>query len=419
MKNKSIVFLLLLGYGIIFCEVKNLILMIGDGMGLAITDLARIIIVGKDQYLNFEKFPVVGIVKTYSDESLVTDSAAAATAMSCGVKTKNSFLGLTTDGVVVENLVEKIKKTGRTVGLVTTVTITHATPAGFAVHINSRDEKQVAKQYVELKNVDVLLGGGRYLSVYTKEFINAGYTVVTTRDELLSLDTKLVTKLTGLFNDIDSVYYIDKNFLQRDDIPSLSELSKTAIEVLSKNKKGFFLLIEAGRIDWACHDNDAATAINEIKEFDDAVAMVVETIKQKKLLQDTLIIITSDHETGGLSLGTGEYRFYPEKISKQKISIKKIGEELKGQPKEIIIQKFEEYTGIADLTEEEILQISKGNRKEISRIISSRAEIGWSTSVHSGMSVPIYAMGKNSEIFSGVYDNTDIFKKIIQVMNLK
>lgn len=415
---RSLLFVLLSITAFLFCEVKNVILVIGDGMGLAIIDLARIVIVGKEGYLSFEKFPVVGIVKTYSGESLVTDSAAAATAMSCGVKTKNSFLGLTVDGEIVEHLIDKVKKTGRAAGLVTTVTITHATPAGFVVNIDTRDERQVVQQYSRYKNVDVLLGGGKFVYPVVREF-EKEYTIVRTRDELLNLNIEKTFKLLGVFKNIEGVFYIDRIFFNKNDIPTLEEMSKVAVELLSKNPKGFFLMIEAGRIDWACHDNDAATAVYEIKELDDAIVGILQLLREKKIFDDTLVIVTSDHETGGVSLGTGEYGFYPERIKQQKVSIKTIVDTLKGKPKKIIVQKFAEYTGIEDLTDEEIDAISKGDRFAVSKIISSRAEIGWSTKVHSGMSVPLYAIGKHAEVFSGVYENTDIHKKLVQVMNLK
>lgn len=414
----------------LFVEVKNVVLMIGDGMGMAVIDFARIVLVGKENYLEFEKFPVVGIVKTYSANSLVTDSAAAATAMSCGVKTNNGYLGLSSDKIPVETIIELAKKKGKSTGLVTTVTITHATPAGFASHVDSRDELVVADQYAKFKNVDVLIGGGMELFIprnvngskrkddkdLLTEFRSSGYTIVTQKEQLKNINILKTDKLLGLFKDLDTTYVIDRNFTGKENLPTLAEMSKTALDVLLKNPKGFFLMIEGGKIDWACHANDVATAVYEIKEFNDAVKTVVETLKN---IQDTLIIVTADHETGGLSLSNGEYRFSPEKIWQQKISSAQIAKLLKGLPEEEIKTKFADLTGINDLTDNEIKKISSGDVLEISKIISLRIEIGWSTKTHSGCSVPLYAKGKNAEVFSGVYENTEIAKKIVNIMNLK
>ncbi|MCS7227738.1 MAG: alkaline phosphatase, partial [Endomicrobia bacterium] len=386
--------------------------------------------VGKDKYLEFEKFPIVGIVKTYSADSLVTDSAAAATAMACGVKTNNGYLGLDANKSFVETVLELAKKKGKSTGLVTNVTITHATPAGFAAHMDSRSELPIAEQYAELKNVDVLLGGGLELFLpksvegskrkdernLIEEFRSSGYVIVTNREELFRVDVLKTNKLLGLFKDIETTYVIDKTHKNRQDLPSLAEMCEIALKVLSKNPKGFFLMIEGGKIDWACHSNDITTAVYEMEEFNAAVKTVVEKVSK---LEDTLIIVTADHETGGLSLSNGEYRFYPEKIWGQKISVAQISKLLKNSSKEEIRTKFAEYTGIKDLTEEEVDKISVGDVLTIGRIISLRIEVGWSTKSHSGCSVPLYAKGKNAEVFSGVYENTEIAKKIIKIMNLK
>lgn len=414
----------------IFAEVKNVILMIGDGMGLAVVDFARIFLMGKENLLEFEKSDFVGIVKTYSQNSLVTDSAAAATAMSCGMKTKNGYLGIKEDKSWTQNIIELAKKNGKSTGLITTVSISHATPAGFVAHTDSRDEGPIAEQYVKFKNVDLFLGGGEeyFLPSELKEskrfddknlineFSNLGYTIIGTKEELLNLDIYKTKQLLGLFKDLDKVYYIDRKFLNLDNLPTLAEMSKIAVSVLAQNKNGFFLMIEAGKIDWACHNNDIATAVWEIFEFNEAVKEIINFLSKNK---DTLVIITADHETGGLGLSSKDYRFYPEKIKNQKISAEQIAKLLKGKTEKEIKEKFKEYTGIEDLSLEEVEKIYKGDVLQIGRIISSRVEIGWTTKTHSGCSVILYAFGKDAKTFSGVYENTEIFKKIVQVMNLK
>jgi len=430
-KIRNIILIIFLFSYTTFAVVKNVVVMIGDGMGLAVIDFSRIVLVGKDGKLSFEKFPVVALVRTHSYNSLVTDSAAAATALSCGIKTNNGYLGLSPEGKKVTHIVELAKKNGKSTGLVTTVSISHATPAGFSAHSSSRDELPIAEQYVELKGmVDIFLGGGIEYFIpasqegskrkdernLLEEFRSLGYTVVTSKEELLTLPVVKIDKLLGVFRHMDTTYFIDRKFVGRENLPTLAEMSKVALQILLKNKNGFFLMIEGGKIDWACHSNDIATAVAEISEFNDAVETVVEILKN---VPDSLIIVTADHETGGLSLSSGEYRFFPEKVGQQKISAAQIAKLLKDKTKEEIKTKFFEFTGINNLTDEEIEKIAKGNALDIGRIISSRIEVGWSTKTHSGCSVPLYAIGKDAEVFSGVYDNTEVAKKIVQIMNLK
>lgn len=427
----NVVIVVLIFYCTVFAVVRNVVIMIGDGMGIAITDFSRIVLVGKDGKLSFEKFPVVALVRTHSYNSLVTDSAAAATALSCGIKTNNGYLGLSPDKKEVPHIIELAKKNGKSTGLVTTVSISHATPAGFSAHVSARDELPIVEQYLQFKDkVDIFLGGGIEYFIPSNqegskrkddrnlldEFRSLGYTVINSKEELLNLPVAKINKLLGVFKYLDTTYFIDRKFVGREDLPTLAELSKIALQILSKNKKGFFLMIESGKIDWACHSNDIATAVAEIAEFNDAVETVVELLKNEP---DTLIIVTADHETGSLSLSSKEYRFFPEKVKQQKISVAQIAKLLKNKDKEEIKTKFFEFTGINDLTDEEIEKIATGVAVEIGRIISSRIEVGWSTKTHSGCSVALYALGKDAEIFSGVYDNTDVAKKIIQVMNLK
>ena len=430
-KIQNIILIIFLFSYTTFAVVKNVVVMIGDGMGLAVIDFSRIVLVGKDGKLSFEKFPVVALVRTHSYNSLVTDSAAAATALSCGIKTNNGYLGLSPEGKKVTHIVELAKKNGKSTGLVTTVSISHATPAGFSAHSSSREELPIAEQYVELKGmVDIFLGGGIEYFIpasqegskrkdernLLEEFRSLGYTVFTSKEELLTLPVVKIDKLVGVFRHMDTTYFIDRKFVGRENLPTLAEMSKVALQILLKNKNGFFLMIEGGKIDWACHSNDIATAVAEISEFNDAVETVVEILKNEP---DSLIIVTADHETGGLSLSSGEYRFFPEKVGQQKISAAQIAKLLKDKTKEEIKTKFFEFTGINDLTDEEIEKIARGNALDIGRIISSRIEVGWSTKTHSGCSVPLYAIGKDAEVFSDVYDNTEVARKIVQIMNLK
>ncbi len=250
----NVVIVVLIFYCTVFAVVRNVVIMIGDGMGIAITDFSRIVLVGKDGKLSFEKFPVVALVRTHSYNSLVTDSAAAATALSCGIKTNNGYLGLSPDKKEVPHIIELAKKNGKSTGLVTTVSISHATPAGFSAHVSARDELPIVEQYLQFKDkVDIFLGGGIEYFIPSNqegskrkddrnlldEFRSLGYTVINSKEELLNLPVAKINKLLGVFKYLDTTYFIDRKFVGREDLPTLAELSKIALQILSKNKKVF------------------------------------------------------------------------------------------------------------------------------------------------------------------------------------
>jgi len=426
MKRYLIILFLLLVLAFSFvhsqeARVRNVIFFIGDGMGLECVDIARIVLVGKDGYLDFEKAPYVGIAKTYAENTLVTDSAAAGTALATGFKTNNAWLSITPDGKAVKTLLEAAKELGKATGLITTVTITHATPAAFSAHTTSRDELPVADQYAEFKTADIYMGGG--LSYFLpksdlkskrkddrnliEEFKKAGYEFVSTPEELERAFAEN-GKLLGLFDYEYLPYYMDREFLKVK-VPSLADMTRKALEILSRNENGFFVMIEGGKIDWANHGHDPANAIWEVYEFNEAIKVALEFLEENP---DTLIVITADHETGGIGLSTGKYEISPDILKKQKVSTNILAELVKGKSDEEIKKIFEEYVGISDLKPEEIEKIKKANATLIGDVISARAQIGWTTTSHSGGSVPVYAFGEGAEVFTGVYDNTDIAKKI-------
>jgi len=345
-------------------KVRNVILCIGDGMGLSQITLASMKAGGLAGRLCMERMPVTGIVRTYSANSKVTDSAAAGTAMAAGIKTKNGMIGVAPDGKAYQTVLEAAKAKGMATGLVATSTITHATPASFASHVNSRaTETAIAEQLIANK-VNVLFGGGRKYFLprsdpnsarkddqdLIAEARQAGYTYVATERELHSAHS---THLLGLFQ-FDSLTTFAPE-------PNLASLTRKAIEVLRKaNGKsalaepGFFLMVEGSQIDWACHDNDPKRAIRQTLLFDQAVQAAVDFA-----LQDghTLVIVTADHETGGLTLLEGS------------------------------------KTG-------------------------SDPAVRWSMKGHTSSPVPISALGPRAAIFAGIQDNTDIPRKIAGLLGI-
>ncbi len=351
-------------------KVQNVILCVGDGMGLSQVTLASMRATGPGGKLHMERLPVAGTVRTYSSDSCLTDSAAAGTALASGIKTKNGMIGMAPDERAYATLLEAAGAKGMTTGLVATSAITHATPASFAAHVKSRKMESRIAEHLIANKVNVLFGGGRKfflpksdpnsgrkddldLIAQAKE---AGYEVVETASELRSTRGPHVL---GLFQ-LEALTTAEPE-------PSLALLARKAIQVLRyarlesnarNGKPGFFLMIEGSQIDWACHAHDAAEAVRQTLLFDQAVEVAVDFA-----LRDgrTLVIVTADHETGGLTLTTS-------------------GNEDKGD---------------AELTAR------------------------WSTKGHTGSPVPLWAIGPSAARFAGVQDNTDIAKKIAQLLDIR
>lgn len=290
-------------------NVKNIILLIGDGMGSEHIKAARWKKVGENGSLNMDNLPYNGWIETLSADNAITDSAAAATAFATGVKTNNGVISLDPNLNFLPTILEDAKKHGKSVGLVTNVQISHATPAAFASHVDSRNKmNEIALQLLE-NHVDVLLGGGEdeFLPIsdngcfpepgerndsrnLINEAISDGYTYVCDSNSLENVSPLSTNKLIGLFSDEGMV---------RPFTPSLELMAQKAIEILSQNENGFFLMIEGGTIDWASHANDALNTINDTVDFDKAIKVAFDFSKSN---DNTLLIITADHETGGMSV---------------------------------------------------------------------------------------------------------------------
>ncbi len=332
---------------------KNIILMIGDGMGLAQISAGKTY---KGQ-LNLEKMKVVGLLTTYSCDEYVTDSAAGATAMSTGYKTKNVAIGIDCNGEKRETVLEYANKIGKSTGIVVVCAITHATPAAFVAHVPDRNMQiEIAEQIAKEANADLYLGtgwgwflpkskGGRrndtldLIEVMKKR----GYLYISKPEEFYNLDIKNVNKLLGLFAENHPPYAPDRK-------PTLAEMTKKAIEFLSRDKDGFFLMVEGSQIDWAGHDNNSDQILKEMADFDDAIGVALDFAQKDG---NTLVIVTADHETGGYALVNGS-------ISERKVEGKFI------------------------------------------------------TKSHTGIMVPVFAFGPGAEAFAGFGDNTLIGKKIFE-----
>ncbi|MEM4475711.1 MAG: alkaline phosphatase [Desulfurococcaceae archaeon] len=332
---------------------RNVILLIGDGMSYNHI-FATLLMHGS---LNLTLLNTTGIAFTYSADSIVTDSAAAATAMATGFRTLNVMVSMVeVNGVKtpVMTILELAKKLNMSTGLVTTTRVTHATPAAFAAHVLHRDmESAIATQLIE-NEVDVILGGGK--TYFPQDLLEAaeqkGYTILFSRSELMNASIN-ATKLLGLFDDSHLPYVPQRP----PHIPSLLEMTIKAVEILERNPCGFFLMIEGGRIDHAAHDNKLDLVVAETREFDDVVGF---TLLYAMGREDTLIVVIGDHETGGLT-------------------------------------------------------ITKGNMPSTINLTFS---VTWASRDHTAHPVPVFTYGLGADLFSGVYHLTDIARKLSRLMML-
>lgn len=399
-------------------EVKNVIFMIPDGYSAAYATNYRWF-KGSEPLMDRM---LVGMVKTYSASSEVTDSAAAGTAMATGVKTKNGMISISPKGKKLQTILEAASDTGKSSGLVVTSTVTHATPAVFASHVTSRKkEAEIAKQYIG--KVDVILGGGKKYflpksqgGVLQNEDLIAtalrqGYQLVESKEEL---HTAKKNKLLGLFAEEMMASELDR---QKTSQPSLADMTKKAIETLDRNKKGFFLMVEGSQIDQAIHNHDAAWAMADTAAFEKAVEVALDFAKKNG---KTLIVIAGDHDTGGMSVGG--YEQYQANVDLLR-QVKATGEEMARQlrPDRTNIRATVKNATQLDLTDTEVQKIRNANNptRAINDVISKRALIGWTSSVHTGTDVPLYAYGPASELFAGLKDNTDLPKLMAKAMGIK
>ena len=409
-------------------KVKNVIFLIGDGMGPAYTTAYRYM---KDdpktptkELTEFDKY-LVGAQMTYADDDKqnITDSASAATAMSSGVKTYNNAIAVDKTKVEVETVLERAKKVGKSTGLVATSEITHATPAAFGAHDESRKNMDaIANDYFDEKingkhKIDVLLGGGlvnfdRKDRNLTEEFKKAGYSYVTNKQDLLKDKNE---QILGLF----ASGGMDKMIDRSEATPSLEDMTNAAIQRLSKNKDGFFLMVEGSQIDWAGHDNDIVAAMSEMEDFEKAFKAAIDFAKKDG---HTLVVATADHSTGGLSVGArDEYNFFVDPIKAAKRTPDFMAAEIaKGAGVEETLKKYIDL----ELTKEEIDSVKKAADTKkaveidnaIEAIFDKRSFTGWTTGGHTGEDVNVYAFGPGKEKLSGLIDNTKNADVIFEIL---
>ncbi|MCA1061210.1 alkaline phosphatase [Rossellomorea aquimaris] len=412
-------------------KAKNVIFMIGDGMGVPYTTALRYMNDNPDT-MEMEKTAfdpyLVGLQTTYPEDEKenVTDSAAAATAMSAGVKTYNNAIAVDNDKSNVKTVLEQAKENGMSTGIVATSEITHATPASYGAHEESRkSEDAIANDYYdEMINgkhkIDVMLGGGtdffeRDDRNVAEQFKKDGYSYVKSADELKKDDNK---QILGLFAESGMDKMIDRDEKQ----PSLADMTTAALDRLKGNKDGFFLMVEGSQVDWAGHDNDVVGAMSEMRDFEQAFEKVRDFAKENG---ETLVIVTADHSTGGITIGSdGEYNWDPAPIQAAKHTPDYMAEQIVNgaSVEETLANNID-----LELTKEEIASVKtaaeKGDQTEIDnaieKIFDKRSGTGWTSDGHTGDDVPVYAFGPQKEKFAGLIDNTDQANQIFELLKNK
>ena len=466
-------------------EPKNVVLLIGDGMGPEAVGLAvyyNRFMNGMDKRLNMERLMAAGntgYCLTYQYGTVVTGSASAGTALASGVKTRDTILGKDHDGRSMKTLVDIARQLGKSAGVISNTRLTHATPAAFYAHVIHRHmENEIAVQLVERGDLTVALSGGarHFIPAGTKvedhpdlkgidkkagwggsrrkdsrdliaESRNKGYALVANERELLALDAQKTEKLLGLFSASGFPSAIDRQPRYQTGVPTLSQLTEKSLEILERNSRGFFLMVEGGQIDWVEHGNDVASVLHEVLEFDQAIGVVMAFAEKNR---DTLVIVTADHDTGGLAIGyssynppapvklpSGEtwktkYNFGDKsifaKMAGQKKSFSKMFRDSQGNP--AAFKKEVEENSPFKISEEEAAAILSGDGKgafpapkgysefflraassptaSMARLFGKETNTAWAVGTHTHTPVMIFADGPLAEKFRGLLDNVDV-----------
>lgn len=425
-------------------RVKNVILLIPDGQTITALTLARWYQGG--QPLAVDEI-TTGLVRTYNADTPIADSAPAGTAMATGFKSNTKYIGVlpsvaTLYGVEpikegdeqkpIATILEAAKLQGKATGIISTSNIQHATPADFTSHYPDRNNYDGLAEQQVYNKLDVALGAGYKYLVKEKradkedlldELNKLGYTVVKTKEEMEKTNSN---KLFGLFADDALAYEFDRE-TNRPSEPSLSEMTSKAISILSKDKDGFFLMVEGSKVDWAAHANDPIGVISDVLAFDKAVKEALDFAKKDG---NTVVIVASDHGNGGLSIGNKETSSNYDKVPLSAFidplkKVKLTGEGLEAKlnsDRSNVVEVMKEYYGITDLTEDEIKSIKDAKVGSLNYatgpIVSRRAYLGWTTNGHTGEEVALHVYHPKKQVLMGTVQNTDIPKYMAEVMGL-
>lgn len=443
-------------------QAKYVFYFIGDGMGVNQvngTEAYRAELEGRIgiRPLLFTQFPFATMATTYSATNGVTDSAASGTALATGNKTKNGTLGLLADQQTeVQSIACKAQEAGLRVGIATSVSVDHATPAAFYTHVPSRNDYYAIGQSMIRAGFDFYAGSdfqrpvgknSEEGSLY-EQSKDGGYTIARgykeykkkarKADKMILFQSEEASK-----RDRSSIpYAIDRD---EQDL-TLADITRAGIHFLTKEEKGFFLMVEGGKIDWACHANDAATTFAEVEDFDNAIRVAYEFYEQHP--DETLIVVTADHETGGFVLGTGQYALNLQALKHQRMSVNKLSaqfNELRRKTNNQVTWEMAQQTltlcfGFWDglklnkrqearlrktfddtfMNQKPALDVSEYQKDErlatvAKEIINEIAMVGWVSGSHSNGYVPVFSIGVGADKFSHRTDNAEIPMKIAEI----
>lgn len=446
-------------------QAKYVFYFIGDGMGVNQVNGTEMYLAEQEgrigvKPLLFTTFPVASVATTFSATNSVTDSSAAGTALATGEKTYNGAIGMDDEKNVLQTVAEKAKKAGKKVGITTSVSVDHATPAAFYAHQPNRSMYYEIALDLPKAGFDFHAGGGFLKPATTADkkaapsifpiLEEAGYTIARGLDEYKAkaADAKKMILIQEEGAQPSCLpYAIDR---KEGDL-TLAEITESAISFLTKgSNKGFFLMVEGGKIDWACHSNDPATVFEEVIDMDNAVKVAYEFYKKHP--KETLIVVTADHETGGLGLGTGKYELHLKSLLNQKQSqdllskaITDLRKEKSGrasweQVKALLADKmgfwkelsltWEQEKMLRDeyetsfvknkvVFEESLYAKTEPLAAAARKVMSQIAMVGWTSTGHTAGYVPVFAIGAGSDLFTGKMDNTEIPKRIAKAAGYK
>lgn len=446
-------------------QAKYVFYFIGDGMGVNQVNGTEMYLAEQEgrigvKPLLFTAFPAGTMATTFSATNSVTDSSAAGTALATGEKTYNGAVSMDDDKNVLSTVAERAKKAGRKVGIATSVSVDHATPAAFYAHQPNRSRYYEIALDLPKAGFDFYAGSGFLKPTTTadkKEAPNvfpiieeAGYTIARGLDEYKekAADAKKMILIQKEGAEPSCLPYVIDH--EEGDL-TLPEITESAVSFLSKgNKKGFFLMVEGGKIDWACHSNDPVTVFEEIIDLDNAVRVAYEFYKKHP--KETLIVVTADHETGGMGLGIGKYELHLKSLLNQKQSQDllskaitdlrkdKAGKASWNEIKDLLTEKmgfwkelpltWEQEKMLRDeyeqsfvknkvVFEESLYARTEPLAAAAKKVMSQIAMVGWTSSSHTAGYVPVFAIGAGADLFTGKMDNTEIPKRIAKAAGYK
>lgn len=453
MRRLSLVFVCSLMTLLAAAQAKYVFMFIGDGMGphqVLTTEMYLAELDGRigRKPMLMSTFPYTGQVATFSTSNGITDSAASGTCLATGKKTKNGMIGQTPDSVAVMSVASRLKEEGWGVGIMTSVTIDHATPSAHYAHTPSRNNYYTIGTQLAESGFDFFGGSGFYHPQDKKNpaapnlydlceekgyVLAGGYADAQSKIGAKKMLVVPAVRLEDRSRHAGALpYAIDR---QEGEL-SLPELVDIAIKQLSTHDR-FFMMAEGGKIDYASHANDGATVLHEVMDFDMAIKVAYDFYMQHP--DETLIVVTADHETGGMALGNSDYVLNLKVLAEQKCSsdllsdqlsdlYKKAGKDLSWEQVKMVISQNTGLYAAVEMTEQEdkdlqeafaqMMQnsgVEKTLYKDLNAlaakslaILNKKARIGWTSKGHTASAVPVFAIGVGAEQFTGWHDNTEI-----------